>query len=66
LGTSDGNAEPPIALTDACGFRFPKTCSRFTIPETADFDGETGKMLIGYARVSTAVAFSGKCHECQH
>lgn len=54
LGTCDGNPVAPIALTVACGFRFPKTCSRFTIPETADFDGETGKMLIGYARVSTA------------
>lgn len=53
-GTSGGNLAASIALTDACGFRFPKICSRFKIPEIANFDGKTGKMLIGYARVSTA------------
>ena len=42
------------ALTAASRFCFPETCSRFMIPEIADFDGEMGKMLVGYARVSTA------------
>ncbi len=35
-------------------FLFPKICSRFRIREIAGFDGKTGKMLIGCARVSTA------------
>lgn len=43
----------PIALTVAGRFRFPKICSQFKIPEIANFDGKTGKMLIGYERVST-------------
>lgn len=55
-GTSGGKLAAWIAPTDACGFRFPKICSRFKIPEIANFDGKTGKMLIGYARGPNAAA----------
>ena len=36
------------------GTGFPETCSRFFILETDDSGWRNGKMLIGYARVSTA------------
>jgi len=39
----NGNTAVPIALTAARGLRLPKTCSRFTIPEFTDSDGETEK-----------------------
>jgi len=52
--TSSGKADLGGRRNAESGLSFPKTCSRFMIPEIQSFDGKTGKMLFGYARVSTA------------
>ena len=43
LGTPDGNLAASIALTNACGFRFPKFCSHLLFPEMANWRRRNGK-----------------------
>jgi len=45
-GTAGGNLVALIALTDACGFRFPKICSQLPFPKWPIADGETGKVAL--------------------
>ncbi len=45
--TSDRNHAASIALTDACGFRFPKICSRLGFPEIAGRTWENGNWSSG-------------------
>ncbi|MDV5825697.1 hypothetical protein [Sphingobium naphthae] len=47
LGTSGGNLAASIALTEACGFRFPKICSRLDFPEIAGGKWENGNWTSG-------------------
>ncbi len=47
LETYDGNPAAPIVLTDACGFRFPETCSRLRCPETSEDTPRNGNDRAG-------------------
>ncbi|MFT6569503.1 MAG: hypothetical protein ACJAWY_001209 [Sphingomonas echinoides] len=43
---SGGNIAASIALTDACGFRFPKIVPNCSFPKWRSADGETGKIAL--------------------